>query len=60
MNDAVEGLLIEPMATEKTGEPTGNLTKDDMDHINKKKFKLNDVTSAFKLSMKEKPAVKFS
>ena len=44
LNDAVDGLLMEPVATNASGEPTGNLTDIELQNIKemKKKFKLKE------------------
>jgi hypothetical protein len=42
--DAVDGLLMEPVATAVSGEPTGNLTDSELQNIKemKKKFRLKE------------------
>ena len=56
LNDAVEGVLDEAIANEKSGEPTGNLSEIEMQNLKemKKRFKLKDLPASNKQSKKEK------
>ena len=48
LNDAVDGVLIEPVATNQSGKPTGNLTESEMQNIRemKKRFKESTKTQS--------------
>ena len=56
LNDAVDGILDEAIATEKSGEPTGNLSQIEMQNMKemKKRFKIKDLPASNKQSKKEK------
>ena len=55
MTDAVYGTLDEPIATDKSGEPTGNLNEIEMQNLKemKKRFKLKDLPAGKTHSKKE-------